>query len=98
MLDTFKLVRELKIEPYFSVATPFPGSDLYKFAKRKGLMKSYEINRCSDEYNISTSDWSAEELKKFIRREKFKLKFKSKLISFIKDPSNLISYIKRHLS
>ena len=39
MQDTFKLVRKLKIEPYFSIATPFPGSGLYNFVKEKGLLK-----------------------------------------------------------
>lgn len=93
MRDTFKLIRELKIQSYFSVATPFPGSDMYKYAGEKGLLKSYDINSCSDEYNITTREWRAEELAKTLKWEKFKLTFKSRAFSAIKDPSKLFKKI-----
>ncbi|HPM42869.1 MAG TPA: cobalamin-dependent protein [Candidatus Omnitrophota bacterium] len=98
MMQTFKVARDLKIQPYFSVATPFPGSDLYKFAKEKGVLKSYEIEKCSDEYNISTSEWKAEELRRMLKRELLRFKYKVILISYIKDPTKFFKKIYQYIS
>ncbi|MBM3251236.1 MAG: B12-binding domain-containing radical SAM protein [Candidatus Omnitrophica bacterium] len=103
MRRTFKLVRELKIKPYFSIATPFPGSDLYRFAESKGLLNSYKIEEYSAEYNINTSEWNNKDLKEFILYEKFKLNplrtlwfnFKSTLPLIVKNPKKIVYYLRR---
>ncbi len=82
-----RLVRQLRIGAYYSIATPFPGSDLYAYVKEKKLLKFYDIDKCSDEYNINSSDWSAEELKKMVGRELFKLNIKRMIVSCAKNPS-----------
>ena len=98
MRDTFKIVRELKIEPHFSIATPFPGSDLYKYVQEKGLLKSYEIDNCSDEYNINTSDWTNRELLRFIWWERFKLNPREVLNFQLLNPRRLIRGFKHLFS
>ncbi|MDD5108782.1 MAG: radical SAM protein [Candidatus Omnitrophica bacterium] len=87
--DTFQLARKLKIMCYFSVATPFPGSALYNYVKEKGLLRSYEIEQCSDEYNILGSDWSADELRKMVFYESLKINYKAKLLTCLKEPFSI---------
>lgn len=69
MKDTFELMRKLKIRrPVVSYLSPHPGSAIFEIAKNKGYMK--EEDYLDDYYNepsISTSFWSKEELKIFVR-------------------------------
>jgi len=95
--DTFQLARRLKIMCYFSVATPFPGSALYNYVKEKELLRSYEIEQCSDEYNIIGPDWRADELRKMVFNESLKLNYKAKLLTCLKDPFSIPEKVCKYL-
>ncbi len=67
MWDTFKFARSLKMyQPFISIATPYPGSELYKICLDKGYIKpDYSFDDLYiGSYSISTQDWNGEELKK----------------------------------
>lgn len=65
--DTFKFAKELKVyDAFVSVATPYPGSDLYKNCIEKGyITKDYSLdNLYISSFSISTENWKGEDLKK----------------------------------
>jgi len=60
MWDNFELCRELKLfNPFISVATPYPGSDLYKICKDNNyLVKDFNLeNLYIRKFSIKTNEW-----------------------------------------
>lgn len=108
MWDSYHFAEELGIyDPFVSVATPYPGSELYKTCIENGYIKNnfldnLYITSCS----ISTEEWSSEDIRKVFRQgyDYLKLKFykrhpilllKKVIEKLVRDP---IGLIKRGLS
>lgn len=67
MWDTFKFAKDLKIyQPFISVATPYPGSELYKICRdNEYISHDYSLdNLFISSYSISTRDWNSQDLRK----------------------------------
>src|SRR4030042_2354928 len=82
MKESFKLAAELGIwHPFVSVATPYPGSELYDICLRKGyLNKNFSLDDLFiRSFSISTEDWDGARLK-----EIFKEGRKFLLLSYLK--------------
>lgn len=70
MWDTFRFAKEVGIyDPFISIATPYPGSELYKMCLDKGYIpKDYSLdNLYISSFSISTEYWKTEELKKIFK-------------------------------
>lgn len=70
MRESFKLAKELGIDSTFvSVATPYPGTELYKTCTEKGyLKKDFSLDDLFiRSFSISTEDWSRERLKEIYK-------------------------------
>ena len=83
MWDTFRLARDLGIyRPFISIATPYPGSQLYDICMEKGYL--HDGFTLDDLYirafPISTEDWDSEQLQKIYEKGKMFL-----LRSFLRD-------------
>ena len=60
MWDNYRFCRQLKLfEPFISVATPYPGSDLYKICKENNyLSKDFNLEDLYiRRFSIITSEW-----------------------------------------
>jgi anaerobic magnesium-protoporphyrin IX monomethyl ester cyclase len=90
MWDNYKLARKIKVfDPFISVATPYPGSEIYNTCKEKGYLsddfKFEDLHIRS--YPITTEEWGPKELKHLMTKGYLYLKFYQALdnpISFIK--------------
>lgn len=70
MKESFKLAKELEIwHPFISVATPYPGTELYDICLKKGYLK--EDFSLDDlfirSFSISTEDWDGARLKEIFK-------------------------------
>jgi len=66
MRDTIELAKSLDLDyAQFSIATPYPGTDLYDQCKSKGYLKSEDLSKLWVAYaNINTDILSSEEIEK----------------------------------
>jgi magnesium-protoporphyrin IX monomethyl ester (oxidative) cyclase len=67
--DSIRFAEELGVySAFMSVATPYVGSELYEICKNKGYIPAdFSLDDlCIRSFNISTEDWSAEEIKDLI--------------------------------
>lgn len=102
--DSFNLATELKIfDPFISIATPYPGTELYEICKeKKYISDNFSLdNLYIKSFSISTEDWDREKLKKiylkgqkslyvsYIKSHPFNFLFKV-LIKFFTNPIRLI--------
>jgi len=65
--DSFRFAKEMGVyDAFVSVATPYPGSELYKQCREKGYIKEdYSFdNLYISSFSINTHDWNGEELRK----------------------------------
>ncbi|MDP2923766.1 MAG: radical SAM protein [Candidatus Omnitrophota bacterium] len=82
MWDSFRFVKEVGIyNPFVSIATPYPGSELYNLCLEKGyISKDYSLDNLHiKSFSISTENWTGEDIKKicqqsyfFLRREYYR--------------------------
>jgi magnesium-protoporphyrin IX monomethyl ester (oxidative) cyclase len=69
--DTFRLAKELEIyNPFISVATPYPGTELYDICRaKKYLPDDFSFDDLYIRaFSISTEDWTGEELREILAR------------------------------
>lgn len=57
-------------DPFISIATPYPGSDLYKLCLEKGYISNgYDFDKLFiTSFSISTENWKSEDVKRVYRR------------------------------
>lgn len=70
MKESFKLAAEMGIwHPFVSVATPYPGSELYDTCLKKGyLNKNFSLDDLFiRSFSISTEDWDGSDLKRIFK-------------------------------
>jgi len=82
MRDTFKIAADLDIfDPHVSVATPYPGSELYDACVKNGYMgQQFTLDDLYiRSFSINTEDWTGEQI-----REVFKNGFKYLRCAYIK--------------
>ncbi|HAG10156.1 MAG TPA: hypothetical protein DCK76_01910 [Desulfotomaculum sp.] len=81
--DSFRLARDLKIySPHISIATPYPGSELYDICvQKKYLPDNFSLDDLYiRSFCIATEDWDGKKLKEIYNKGKRYL-----IISFFKD-------------
>jgi anaerobic magnesium-protoporphyrin IX monomethyl ester cyclase len=68
--DSFRLAEELGIIPFISVATPYPGSELYDICReKKYISDDFSLDDLFiKSFSISTKDWTGEELKDILSK------------------------------
>ncbi len=91
MMDSFRFAKEMKIyDPFISIATPYPGTELYDLCVQKGYLKD---NFSLDDlhirsFSISAENWDGKELESIMQeggRYLRAAKYKEKKCLFIKD-------------
>lgn len=105
MWDNYRFARKIKIfEPFISVATPYPGSELYAICKDKGYLP--ENFKLEDLYIrsfiISTENWTGSQVKWLMFKGEIYLKFFKAIYepsSFIKSciPSPIKRFVKSYI-
>ena len=83
MWDSFRLSRKLGIySPFISIATPYPGSELYRTCLENGYLNNgFSLDDLFiRSFCISTEDWDSEELKHVFKQGQRFL-----FISFLRD-------------
>jgi len=95
MWKSIKFVTDLGIYyPHISVATPYPGTELYEICKNNGYLKpdfSYDDLHIRS-YSISTPDWHSEELKQFVgEAEQYLYSKLRKELAEINKPDHILS-------
>lgn len=78
MWDNYKFARKIKVfDPFISVATPYPGSEIYNTCKEKGYLS--DDFKFDDLYirsfPITTEEWGPKELKHLMKKGYLYLKF-----------------------
>lgn len=76
--DSFRLAKKWKFyAPFISIATPYPGTEIYEICKEKGyLFKDYNLNNLVIfKHSFETPQWTAQELDDLIERERLILRF-----------------------
>lgn len=92
---SFKLAEDLEIYyPHVSIATPYPGSELYNICLEKG----YINNITSDQLHIrtasiSTEEWSKADIEKILKVNRRSLRIKG----FLHDPVDFFNRVTRKL-
>ena len=74
--ESFYLAKELGVVPHISIATPYPGSELYDICRQnKYISDDFSLDDLFKEgFSISTEDWTSEELRKIYKEgERFLL-------------------------
>lgn len=74
MWDSLRFVRDIGVyDPFISVATPYPGSELYNLCIDKGFIpKDYSLdNLYIRSFSISTSDWTGDDIRKICKQSYF---------------------------
>jgi len=105
---SFKFCAEVgSYSPHTSVATPYPGTELYEECKEKDYFsREYALDGLFiSSFMLKTPDWSEADLRKVLIKGKFYLKFRQiidrpldalKLFKrLVLQPLKIISYIKR---
>jgi len=79
MWDSYRFAEELGIyNPFISVATPYPGSELYEKCIERGYIKnSFLDNLYITSCSISTEDWTGEDVRKVLEQGYDSLRLKS---------------------
>jgi magnesium-protoporphyrin IX monomethyl ester (oxidative) cyclase len=104
MWDSFRFAKEVGIyNPFVSIATPYPGSELYSLCLEKGYIpKDYSLDNLHiKSFSIATEDWTGKDIKKicqqsyfFLRRSYYKshpfLLIKKIIQKLFTNPVNLI--------
>jgi len=69
--DSFRFARRLKVTPHVSYLTPYPGSEVLEIAEKKGyLIDGFNWdNLVISEQNITTPEWTPEELRRVTEAE-----------------------------
>jgi magnesium-protoporphyrin IX monomethyl ester (oxidative) cyclase len=107
IMETFDLAKVLKIyDPWVSVATPYPGTELYKLCLEKGYLgDKFSLDDLFIRgFSISTEYWDGKELREllengymYLRLAKYKknpfMAFVKVLSSFIRNPARFIKKI-----
>ncbi len=66
MWDSFRFAARLGIySPFFSIATPYPGSEMYEICREKGYLKKDETldDLFLRSFSISTPEWNGEKVR-----------------------------------
>lgn len=77
MWDSFRFARELDIyNPFVSVATPYPGSELYNLCIEKGyISKNYSLDNLHiRSFSIATENWTRGDIERILRQSYFFLR------------------------
>jgi len=101
MWDNYRFCRKLKLfEPFISVATPYPGSDLYKICKEKNyLKKDFNLEDLYiRKFSITTKQWGEPKLRILMKVGYMYLKFFQALDNPVSFSIKLKDYIKRRLN
>src|SRR4030067_801164 len=87
--DTIRFVKSLDLDDaYFSIATPYPGTELYDQCFSKGYLKSQNLSRLKQIYaNITTEDLSKEMVEN-LRKKAFS---EFRLNHVLRHPTRLLS-------
>ena len=95
MWDSYLFARDLGIyNPFVSIATPYPGSELYNLCREKGyISENFSLDKLYiTSSSISTDEWSGEDVKELFNKGYNYLK----LLSYKKHPlSFLIKVIEK---
>ena len=78
MWDNYKFARRVKVfDPFISVATPYPGSELYDVCTEKGyLTDNFSLEDLFiRSFPISTDEWTPREIKRLMLKGYLYLKF-----------------------
>ncbi|HDZ77336.1 MAG TPA: radical SAM protein [Candidatus Omnitrophica bacterium] len=111
MWDSFRFAKDLKIyDPFISIATPYPGSELYDTCLKEGyISEDYSLDDLYiSSFSISTKDWKSQDLsktftegclylKKYFYREHPLIFLKDAIRNLFNDPLGLIRKIFRVL-
>lgn len=77
--DTLQFAKELNPDTcWFSIATPYPGSQMYEELLKRGVIRASDWSKCDNAYPVfGTDTFSAEELIKYYNwiRRKYYLRF-----------------------
>lgn len=94
--DSFRFVKRLRIfTPHVSIATPYPGTEMYQICKERGyLPQDFTYDDYLTQYaHIRTPDWTAEELQVLVDREQFCLR----VHHYLRNPRILLRVAIEHL-
>lgn len=97
MWASFRFAAECKcFSPHISVATPYPGTQLFEECVQKGYFsKPFSLDDLFiRSYLIKTLDWREDDLKKILLKGNFYLKLKG----LLDNPLNLIKYLYKIIS
>ena len=95
--------------PHISVATPYPGTELYEQCKEEDYFsRDYSLSDLFiSSFLINTSDWSEEDLRRTMLKGKFYLKIRQIIdrpadvlklvVQLIRQPRKVLNYIRRIL-
>ena len=100
MWDNYRFCRELKLfEPFISVATPYPGSELYKICKDHNyLSKDFNLEDLYiRKFSITTREWGEFKLRTLMTAGYLYLKFFQALDNPVSFSIKLKEYIKMRL-
>lgn len=78
MWDNYKFARKIRVfDPFISVATPYPGSEIYDLCNEKGYLSSdFSLEDLFiRSFPISTEDWTPHEIKRMMLKGYIYLKF-----------------------
>ena len=84
MKETIRFIKRHRLHSFhLAVASPLPGSSLYDQCLKEGLLvDGYSpFNPPIIDYHIQTPLWSADELRRFVEKEKLKLQVYQQLIN-----------------
>ncbi len=79
--------------PHISVATPYPGTELFEICSKDGLFtKEFSLNDLFiRSYMIKTSSWNDVDLRNIVKKGKLYLKYKE----IVRNPKNILLYLSK---
>ena len=100
MEDTIRFAKENPFDDvFFSIATPYPNTDFWDLAVKKGYLKRSNLNGLKGRFtSISTENFTAEQVEKMRNKAYVQFnfsKFKRDPITFITEKVNYINTIRR---
>ena len=103
MWDNYRFAKKIKVfDPFISVATPYPGSEIYETCKDKGyLSEDFKLeNLFIRSFPITTEEWGPNQLKWMMKKGYIYLKFYQALdnpVNFTKLAFNeVLQRIRKH--
>ncbi|WP_198003723.1 B12-binding domain-containing radical SAM protein [Methanococcoides burtonii] len=87
MWDNYKFARKIKVfDPFISVATPYPGSEIFDICESKGYFsEEFKLeNLFIRSFPIRTEQWTPEDIQKLMKKGYIYLKF----YQFLDNPFN----------